>query len=226
MVNNQNIRIGHLNTYHLCNKISDICAFIKKEQIDILGISESRLHDMINDSVVGIPGYDILRRDAAHPGHTGLVVYINHKLRNSIKRRHDFESQSVECIWLELKHPRKPSLMISFLYRNPASTFCWYDDFVDMMDIVNAHGKDSILLGDFNIDFFKKNSAWDSTTLLFGLQQLVNNATRVTQSTSTLIDHIYTTNVHLIQKTWVSDVAISDQFFVICSLHAKLSKCK
>ena len=103
MVNNQNIRIGHLNTYHLCNKISDICAFIKKEQIDILGISESRLHDMINDSVVGIPGYDILRRDAAHPGHTGLVVYINHKLRNSTKkRRHDFELQSIECILLEL----------------------------------------------------------------------------------------------------------------------------
>ena len=74
MVIKQNIRIGHLNTYHLCNKISDICAFIKKEQIDILGISESHLHNMISDSDVGIPGFDILRRDAAHPGHNGLVV--------------------------------------------------------------------------------------------------------------------------------------------------------
>ena len=226
MVMNQNVRIGHLNTYHLCNKLADICALIKKEQIDILGISESRLNKVIDDSVVGIPGYHILRRDPDHPGHTGLLVYIDDNSWNYVQRRRDFECQSVECIWLELKHPKKPSLMIGFLYRNPASTFCWYDEFVNMMDNVNAHGKDTILLGDFNINYFKKNIAWDSTTMLFGLQQLITSATRVTQSTSTLLDHLYTNNVLLIQKSWVSDAAISDHFPIICSLNVKRSKYK
>ena len=226
MAPKHDLRIGHLNVYHLYNKLTDINAFIQSEHVDILGISESRLNNNISDDSIGIPGYNVFRRDAVEPRDTGLAVYVNHNLQDSIHRRLDLETSYVECIWLELKHCEKNTLLLGILYRNPASTLCWYDDFVNMMDNVNATGKNVLLLGDFNIDLFKHNNAWSSTTALFGLVQLVPSATRVTTLTSTLIDHIYTTDVHLVLRTWVPEIGISDHFPILCSLQSKIKRKK
>ena len=226
MVPKVNFHIGHLNVFHLFNKVADVNSFIQKERLDILGISESRLHSNISDDSIGIPGYDIIRRDGVESSHTGLVIYVNHKLNDSVHRRPDLESSHIECIWLEVKCSANSSLLLCILYRNPASTLCWFDYFVSMLDNANATGRNVLLLGDFNIDMLKRNSAWDSTTALFGLSQLVNTPTRVTASTSTLIDHIYTTNIHLVQHVWVPNVGISDHFPVLCSLKSKLIKRK
>lgn len=52
--------------------------------LDILGRSESWLHSYISDSSVGILGFDIIRWDAVESSHTGLAVYVNHCLRDSL----------------------------------------------------------------------------------------------------------------------------------------------
>ena len=69
------------------------------------------------------------------------------------------------------------------------------------MDKVTECTTNILLLGDFNIDLFKQPPAWNNTTTLFGLEQLVEEATRVTKSSATLIDHIYTNNKQQVQ-TW------------------------
>ena len=74
MVPKVNFHIGHLNVFHLYNKVADVNSFIQKERLDILGISESRLHSNISDDSIGIPGYDIIRRDAVESSQTGLVI--------------------------------------------------------------------------------------------------------------------------------------------------------
>ena len=63
-----------------------------------------------------------------------------------------------------------------------------------MMDKVTENNENILLLGDFNINLFKQPPAWNNITSLFGLDQLVEEATRVTKSGATLIDHIYTNN--------------------------------
>ena len=63
-----------------------------------------------------------------------------------------------------------------------------------MMEKVTERNANSLLLGDSNIDLFKQAPAWNNTTALFGLEQLVEEATRVTKSSAALIDHIYTNN--------------------------------
>ena len=65
-----------------------------------------------------------------------------------------------------------------------------------MMDRVqnSKHHNEILLLDDFNIDMFKPNPAWVSTMSLFNLHQCVQSPTRVTSTTSTLLDHIYVSN--------------------------------
>ena len=217
--------VGHLNVYHLCNKVPDVDFYLNEtSHLHIFGLSESRLDSRISDAAISIPGYFVFRRDPTSPGHTGLVVYIRQSFKTVIHRRLDLESEEVECMWFELKNSTYPHLLVGFIYRNPSSTLEWFDSFVHLMDKVNDTSKNVLLLGDFNIDLFKSNCVWRSIVSLFGLKQLIQTATRVTSSTSTLIDHIYTNNLNAVLDPTVPRVSISDHFPVTCTWSCKLPK--
>ena len=80
------------------------------------------------------------------------------------------------------------------------------------------------ILGDFNIDLLKSPPAWESTTSLFGLHQLVSCATRITKTSATLLDYIYTTNEQMVSKVQVSDISISDHCPVVCTWSCKTAR--
>ena len=63
------------------------------------------------------------------------------------------------------------SILVGYIYKNPAATFDWYDQFVTMMDRVRECNLKVVILGDFNTDMKKTNTVWDSTMSLFGLDQ-------------------------------------------------------
>ena len=82
-------------------------------------------------------------------------------------------------------------------------------------------------MGDFNIDITHSiNDKWMNRIQLYVLTQLVNSTTRVTQSSSTIIDQVYTSNPENITETFVPYYAISDHFPVCLSrkVNAKISK--
>ena len=78
------------------------------------------------------------------------------------------------------------------LYRPPDSKVKYTDRFEDFMDTVSKEGKELILLGDFNKNLAHKYSdlEWLNFTMSLGLSQMVSQPTRVTPTSSTLIDHI------------------------------------
>ena len=76
------LRVGHLNVYHLLNKVPDISSFLNNEHlcIHLLGLSETCLDYCMSDESIAIPQYLTLRRDAIKPGETGLAIYIIYSL--------------------------------------------------------------------------------------------------------------------------------------------------
>jgi Reverse transcriptase (RNA-dependent DNA polymerase) len=224
---NNAINIGHCNVYHLGNKLHDVCRLLSGPPcLHILGLSETRL-DIQPDSAHAIANYTFFRRDSSRVGHTGLGLYIHNDIIHFTQRRYDLESDEVESLWIELKRqPQEPPTLIAIIYRNPVSSLEWYDSFVQMMDAVTEkHPKSNILmLGDFNIDLLKPHTAWESTCTLFGLKQLVSSPTRITPTSSTLIDHVYTNNTSKISDVSLSDIALSDHCPVICTMAFKSKK--
>ena len=79
----------------------------------------------------------MLRRDGAHRGQTGMGLYVHHSIVHTTKRRADLESERVECMWVEIKYSSSSAALVGYVYRNPAVTYAWFDDFVKMMDKVN-----------------------------------------------------------------------------------------
>ena len=70
-----------------------------------------------------------------------------------------------------------------------------------------------IIMGDFNIDLkSNQNRKWQNLIQLFDLSQLMSQPTRVTETTSTIIDHIYTSDPDVIIECFVSHHAVSDHF--------------
>ena len=126
-------------------------------------------------------------------------------------------------MWLEI-HTRKSSILVGYIYRNPASTFDWYDQFVTMMDTVQSCNFSVVLLGDFNTDMQKSNPPWDSTISLFGLNQMITSPTRITPHSSTVIAHIYTSDTSIVSNMLVPSTGISDHFPVCCILSVKIVK--
>ena len=78
-----------------------------------------------------------------------------------------------------------------------------------------ATGHEIILMGDFNIDYSHcSNTKWRNLMQLFELTQLANNATRITETTSSIIDHIYGSNPENIPECFVPFYFKSDHFSV------------
>ena len=222
------INVGHVNVYHLGNKTHDICRLLNESNLDILGLSETRLN-LQPDEQIEISDFTFFRKDKQNTGQHGLGAYINNSVLPFTERRMDLESNNVENMWIQVKRsPKDTPLLICFMYRNCSSDFTWYDDFFTMMtNVYNKHPKANILiLGDFNLDLLKPQVPWLSTYTSVGLQQLISNPTRVAKKgdriTSTLLDHIYTNQTHMVSNIKFSDIRVSDHTAIICTWNCKI----
>ena len=218
------IKVGHLNIFHLANKITDLSAyFSSSEHFHIFGISETRLGSHIPDETVEIPNYTLFRKDASKSKETGLAAYVHHSISHLVRRRADLEPNDVECLILEFKNGDKNRpVYITQVYRNPSENYEWYDKFLHLADLIGLPKNDTLLLGDFNIDMLKSQNAWDCSLQLFGLEQFIKQPTRITASTATLLDHIYSNCPENVKDASVGDLSISDHFPVTCNWLLKI----
>lgn len=87
--------------------------------------------------------------------------------------------------------------------------------------------QETILMGDFNVHYSNKNNSSLMRTMKrfmsnFDLDQLIDQPTRVTPETSTILDLIFTSNCSKISNSGVIDCGISDHAITFCT--RKVSK--
>ena len=79
-------------------------------------------------------------------------------------------------------------------------------------------------MGDLNIDYkIPSNCKWKNLINLFDLTKLVQEPTRVTQISATIIDHVYTSPPENKVNCIVSDLSLCDHF-PICFTRKKITK--
>ena len=82
---------------------------------------------------------------------------------------------------------------------------------------------DPIIMGDFNIDLIQdnyKSRKWKHLMNTFGLTQMVNEPTRVTENSATLIDHVYIADSNLVQEIYITvpNITISDHYPIVITM--------
>ena len=112
------------------------------------------------------------------------------------------------------------NILVATFYRPPKSPVLWFEQFIEMCENAYCEGKESIIMGDFNIDFLKPDAIpkqWIDIMESYNLTQRIMTPTRITNYSKTCIDHTYVTNAEHVQATKVATISISDHFPVCYS---------
>ena len=227
---NRGIKVLHQNVRGLFANFEKIEIFLTNfKNTDILTLSETHIntHNNISD-LYFIPGYTFLHHERKKSKGGGVGIYISNRIK--WKRRNDLEHENIECLWIEIIQEKAKNFLVGTLYRPPSSSKFLpinFETFLnDMLLRITSESLEIILLGDVNIDYLKKgdNKSIKEIFKLHGLKQLVTKATRVTSTSSTLIDCIFTSHTNQNYKTEVIPTSISDHDMVILIHKFKRSK--
>lgn len=131
-------------------------------------------------------------------------------------RRIDLEDTEIECIWLEVT-PKGCNI-----YRPPNSAGIWMTNLEKSLINASKETMDLVLMGDFNIYLLvkKKCKKLIDITESFQLQQLIKIPTRISETTETLIDHIYVKNCDKVTSE-VLPWDLSDHSALMLTYHNK-----
>ena len=128
---------------------------------------------------------------------------MNYSIRNDLS----LNTTGCEDLWVEIdfkKSQRDTSdiivsdkLVIGNIYRHPGQNYSTFrDNLCNNIEILNRTRTKYVLVGDYNIDIAKYNLAKNITNYVNSLNSVgcsffVDKPTRITPSTSSCIDHVY-----------------------------------
>ena len=214
--------IASLNINGIRGHFDEIKFLLLQLGIHIMALNEIKIDPLYPKELTCIPGYEQVRLERPNHG-GGVAIYIKDSIR--FKHRNDIPTNGLETICIEVEPPKAKSFLILSWYRPPSDTIETFDKMEKILSYLDKEGKELILLGDTNCDFGKKENDClaDSNAKrlsniynIYSLKQLIENPTRATCSSSTIIDHIATSCVRNIMESGVYEVSMSDHYMVYC----------
>ena len=228
LADHRGLKFLHLNVCSLLPKVDELrLLFEHYKGFDIFSVTETHLSSNVSDSEISINGYTLYRRDRqSHSKGGGVVVYVKDSLL--VSRRTDLESTNVEGVWLEIFITKSRNILLGSLYRPPVGSQHLSNNFnVELEESINlaaSESKEILLIGDLNANFLPRQrldshsrDLKDMLTKNFGMSQLIDQPTRITQNTSTLIDVVLSTHPHNIPFSSVIKLGISDHYMIGCA---------
>lgn len=206
------LNILYINARSIKNKFDELQLMIKLEvKPDIVCITETWLYSN-EEKFFTIPEYNVVfnTRDTSRGG--GVAIY----LKSNLKYRKGKVVNNVHQITEVVVQIENKSVSVICVYNpNNVNAHNMHDD----MEIIFANDKGNmIIVGDFNINLLSDDSTTQSHTDLvqsYGLEfcnLLV--PTRITDHSSTIIDHVITTP-NLVNKLLLVDHYLSDHRIVL-----------
>lgn len=183
----------------------------------IIGLTEIRLSSHLA-SLYQLPGYKMFSNCRnTHGG--GVAVYISDSYHATIVDKFSNLESFIESIGIHCTIMNKKALILC-IYRPPSGNMEIFFKVVTEMLCVAHDDKyqDIFLLGDFNIDLVRINDnvrEFCNLMFSFSLFPLTTKPTRITDTTATLIDHIWTTLPDLNIGNYIINADISDHFPVL-----------
>ena len=198
-------------------------------KFDVIGLTETKLkHNEEPIINIDIPGYKTYSNGTeAEKG--GALLYIKDNLNGRPLKKLDklmYKSKQLESIFVEICNKGKKNIIVGCIYRHPSMELSDFNDnyLNPLLEEITTKEKTIFLLGDFNIDLMKidcdSNTSYffDSMTSKLFVPHIIH-PTRITSTTRTLIDNIYSNSTNFLQGISGNiTISISDhlaQFLII-----------
>ena len=190
--------------------------------IDILCISESWLPPELHSSLVDIPEYSIYRCDRGRGG--GVCIYIKDHLKVTMLTTQYSRPPHVEDLWMTVQSKKFPSFILGCIYRHPHALDESFDYISDVFGSMSLRNKPLLILGDFNDNLFLPNNKMKNIMNIHHLSQLVTQPTRITATSSTLIDLIITNRPNFIINSEVLSYPVGDHEIITATINIRKEK--
>ena len=230
------LHIIHLNINSLLPQIDEIRHIAKSSNLSVIGLSETKLDDSVFDVEINIEGYTLIRSDRNR--HGGGACCVKQHLTFDVKY---YFSNEIENIFIDIFLPETKPFTLGFFYR-PPNQYNFLHLIEDDFKKLNPESKELHILGDININTLiddnrsifeiRKNTPLRNSLpslckqyiafcSSFSLKQLISSPTRITCSSSTIIDHILTNTTNTISQSGVIDLGISDHNIIFLTRKMK-----
>ena len=223
----RDLKVAHLNICSLRNKIDELRCLQLLCNFEVLAITETHLDKTVLDTALNIDGMKLLRLDRKGRKGGGCALYFAEYL-HAIHRK-DFFTEGLEAIWLQVKTSSTLPLF-SVIYRPPDDNL-FFERIITPLEKVWLRSENIFLLGDFNCDFsfqgdpdnilhrntIKLRSIFET----FNMHNMIQEATRSTISSRTVLDLIVTTTKDLISSSGVFSLGISDYDLMYATIRLK-----
>ena len=226
----KDLRVAHLNVCSLRHKIEELRCMQLTCRFEVLAITESHLDNSVQDTALDIDRMKFIRLNRKGRKGGRCILYYAEYLKATHRR--DLFTEGLEEIWLQAKFPNT-SVLFTIMYRPPDA--CHFFDLVSTpLEKTWLKSTNIFLLGDRNCDFSSQISSHGNpdpyranTNKLqaifdaFNMQNVVQEPTRVTTTSSTLIDLIVTTRKDLVSSMGVFPLGISDHNLIHATIWLK-----
>ena len=190
---------------------------------DIITVSETHLHRGVGNDLFQLKGYhEIIRRDRNGDG-GGVAIFIKETI--AYKRLYGYERPNLEAIWIGVSS-LQGRLLMCCCYRPPDDKEFWDKLNSNLDDVKQDQIQNIFILGDLNADFPTSNGRkLLNLCHLQNLTCLINEPTRLTDKTATVLDQILTNSINFVQSTNVTPpVGSTDHCTVGATLNFKIPK--
>ena len=218
------LKVGHQNIRGLEANFESFEQFLRENDLDVVGLSETHLCDSNITKNLKVKGYDLKKRNRTSGPNGGVCFYVKDGI--SFKERSDLSHDIIENIYIEISIKKSKPLIVGCFYRPPDSSKYLSKDFNDHLiqniDKISRENKEMIIMGDFNIDYDDEETSralhndFKDIMSFHGLKQIITSSTRITDKSSTLIDHIFVSKPSNFPRSCVVATSLSDHDFVYC----------
>lgn len=227
----KSLALAHINIRSLQKNFDDMHDFITAwtKAPDIVCVSETRLkHEpLIN---VSLPGYNFEHVDSKSKA-GGVAIYISTKFRYEINQNIDTVClPDSESLWVTIFPSPQSQLTIAAIYRHPTHNVRQFTEGIcSILTLLNSQNKTYYLLGDMNVNVApgqlpSSSSGYINDLISCGAYSIITVPTRVTTTSSTIIDHIITNdNKHLVNPG-VIRTDLTDHYVICCSVAAHIRR--
>ena len=208
----------HINIRSLPKHFDDLSEFFLtlNRSFSIIAVSETWLHSS-NSDLFHLPGYHFISSHREHKAGGGVGIYIQSHLK--FKLRTDLQSSDnalYESVLVEIIQPHRKNIIVGCFYRPPDASVADFNNSLEgILSTISFENKLSYLMGDFNISILNSQSHQPSNAFINlmvsnSLYPLISKPTRLTSTTATLTDNIFTNNLENCMNSGIFYSDLSD----------------
>ena len=154
------------------------------------------------------------------------MLYIRENIPLTVKN--DLAANNEELLWIEINRPKCKPLLVATTYKPlNVKKANFIDSLRDSFAKTDLEKNGSVLMGDSNIDRLGKRSASrfpKSFAIDNDMKQLINELTRITEYSKTLIGLIFTNREHKIVLSGIIHTTLSNHSLVFCVMKGGVPK--